>query len=64
MASFSNHQQNDIDMSLEFDFIKGFYCNECYADINPEKLESAITKVLPDTLKAKRNNSNRVKITI
>jgi hypothetical protein len=62
--SYSKHQENDIDMSLEFDFIKGFYCNECSADINPEKLESAITKVLPDTLKAKRNNGNRVKITI
>ena len=62
--SYSNHLQDDIDVSLEFDFIKGFYCNECHTDINPEKLESAITEALPDTLKAKRKDGNRVTITI
>jgi len=62
--SYSNHQQNDIEMSLEFDFIKGFYCNECQADINPEKLEYAITETLPDTLKAKRKDGDMVTISM
>jgi len=62
--SFSNHQQNDIEMSLEFDFIKGFYCNECQTDINPEKLEYAITETLPDTLKAKRKDGDMVTISM
>ena len=62
--SYSNHQQNDIDMSLEFDFIKGFYCNECHTDINPEKLEYAITETLPDTLKAKRKDGDMVTISM
>ena len=62
--SYSNHLQDDIDMSLEFDFIKGFYCNECNTDINPEKLESAISETLPDTLKAKRKDGNIVTISI
>ena len=51
-------------MNLEFDFIKGFYCNKCHKDINPEKLESAITDALPDTLKAKRKVGNKAIITI
>ena len=62
--SYSNNLQDDIDMSLEFDFIKGFYCNECHTDINPEKLESAISETLPDTIKAKRKGGKRVTITI
>ena len=62
--SYSNHLQDDIDMSLEFDFIKGFYCNECHTDIDPEKLESAISEALPDTIKAKRKGDKRVIITI
>ncbi|MDH3357580.1 MAG: hypothetical protein OEM06_08960 [Desulfobacteraceae bacterium] len=62
--SYSNHQQNDIEMSLEFDFIKGFYCNECQTDINPEKLEYAITETLPDTLKAKRKDGDMVTISM
>jgi ferredoxin len=62
--SYSNHLQDDIDMSLEFDYIKGFYCNECNTDINPEKLESAISETLPDTLKAKRKDGNIVTISI
>ncbi len=62
--SYSKHQHDDIEMTLEFDFIKGFYCNECHKDINPDKLESAITKALPDTLKAKRKDDNNVTITI
>ena len=62
--SYSNNLQDDIDMSLEFDFIKGFYCNECNTDINPEKLESAISETLPDTLKAKRKDGNIVTISI
>jgi len=62
--SYSNHLQDDIDMSLEFDFIKGFYCNECHIDIDPEKLESAISEALPDSLKAKRKNDNIVTISI
>jgi len=62
--SYSNIRQNDIDMNIEFDFIKGFYCNECHADINPKKLESAISEALPDTLKAKRKDGNRVTIMI
>ena len=62
--SYSNHLQDDIDMSLEFDYIKGFYCNECDTDIDPEKLESAISEALPGRLKAKRKDSNRVTITI
>jgi hypothetical protein len=51
-------------MNLEFDFIKGFYCNECHKDINPGKLESAITEALPHTLKAKRKVGNKVTITL
>ena len=62
--SYSNHLQDDIDMSLEFDFIKGFYCNECHTDIDPEKLESAISEALPDIIKAKRKGDKRVIITI
>jgi hypothetical protein len=62
--SYSNHLQDDIDMSLEFDFIKGFYCNECHIDIDPEKLESAISEALPDSLKAKRKDDNIVTISI
>ena len=62
--SYSNNLHDDIDMSLEFDFIKGFYCNECNTDINPEKLESAISETLPDTLKAKRKDGNKVTISI
>ena len=62
--SYSNHLQDDIDMSLEFDFIKGFYCNECHTDIDPEKLESAISEALPDTIKAKRKGDKKVIITI
>ena len=62
--SYSNHLQDDIDMSLEFDFIKGFYCNECHTDINPVKLESAISEALPDSLKAKRKDGNMVTISI
>ena len=62
--SYSNHLQDDIDMSLEFDYIKGFYCNECDTDIDPEKLESAISEVLPDSLKAKRKDGNIVTISI
>ena len=62
--SYSNHLQDDIDMSLEFDFIKGFYCNECHTDIDPEKLESAISEALPDSLKAKREDGNMVTISI
>ncbi len=60
--SYSNHLQDDIDMSLEFDYIKGFYCNECDTDIDPEKLESAISEVLPDSLKAKRKEGNIITI--
>lgn len=62
--SYSNHLQDDIDMSLEFDFIKGFYCNECHIDIDPDKLESAISEALPDSLKAKRKDDNIVTISI
>ena len=62
--SYSNHLQDDIDMSLEFDYIKGFYCNECDTDIDPEKLESAISEALPDSLKAKRKDGNIVTISI
>jgi len=62
--SYSNHLQDDIDMSLEFDYIKGFYCNECDTDIDPEKLESAISEALPDSLKAKRKDDNIVTISI
>ena len=62
--SYSNHLQDDIDMSLEFDFIKGFYCNECHTDIDPEKLEAAISEALPDSLKAKRKDGNKVTISI
>ena len=62
--SYSNHLQDDIDMNLEFDFIKGFYCNECHIDINPEKLESAISEALPEALKAKRKDGDKVAITI
>ena len=62
--SYSNYLQDDIHMSLEFDFIKGFYCNECHTDIDPEKLESAISEALPDTIKAKRKGDKRVIITI
>ena len=62
--SYSNNLQDDIDMSLEFDFIKGFYCNECHTDINPEKLESAISEALPGTIKAKLKSDKTVTITI
>ena len=62
--SYSNNLKDDIDMSLEFDFIKGFYCNECYTDIDPEKLESAISEALPNSLKAKRKDGNMVTISI
>jgi ferredoxin len=62
--SYSNYLQDDIDMSLEFDFIKGFYCNECHTDIDPEKLEFAISEALPDTVKAKRTGGKKVIITI
>jgi ferredoxin len=62
--SYNNHLQDDIDMSLEFDFIKGFYCNECHTDIDPKKLESAISKALPESLKAKRKDDNMVTISI
>ena len=62
--SYSNHLQDDIDMSLEFDYIKGFYCNECDTDIDPEKLESANSEALPDSLKAKRKDGNIVTISI
>ena len=62
--SYSNHLQDDIDMSLEFDYIKGFYCNECDTDIDPEKLESAISEALPDSLKAKRKDGNIVTFSI
>ena len=62
--SYSNYLQDDIDMILEFDFIKGFYCNECHTDIDPEKLESAISEALPDTIKAKRKGDKKVIITI
>jgi len=62
--SYSNYLKDNIDMSLEFDFIKGFYCNECHTDIDPEKLEFAISEALPDTIKAKRKGDKRVIITI
>jgi len=62
--SYSNHLKDNIDMSLEFDFIKGFYCNECHADIDPKKLESAIIETLPDSLKAKRKDGNMVTVSI
>ena len=62
--SYSNHLQDDIDMSLEFDYIKGFYCNECDTDIDPEKLESAISEALPDSLKATWKDDNMVTISI
>lgn len=51
-------------MSLAFDFIKGFYCNECHTDIDPEKFESAISEALPDSLKAKRKDGDMVTISI
>jgi uncharacterized Zn ribbon protein len=62
--SYSNHLQDDIDMSLEFDFIKGFFCNDCHTDIDPEKLESAISEALPDRLKAKLKDGDMVTISI
>ena len=62
--SYSNYLQDNIDMSLEFGFIKGFYCNECHTDIDPGKLEFAISEALPDTIKAKRKGDKRVVITI
>jgi len=62
--SYSNNLQNDIDMSLKFDFIKGFFCNECHTDIDPEKLESAIREALPDSLRAKRKKGDLVTISI
>ena len=62
--SYSNHVQDNIDMNLEFDYIKGFFCNECHTDIDPKKLESAIGEVLPDSIKAKRKDGNRVTISI
>ncbi len=40
------------------------HCNECHKDIDPEKLESAISEALPDTLKAKRKDGNIVTISI
>jgi uncharacterized Zn ribbon protein len=51
-------------MSLEFDFIKGFFCNDCHTDIDPEKLESAISEALPDSLKAKLKDGDMVTISI
>ena len=62
--SYSNNLQDDIDMSLEFDFIKGFFCNECHTDIDPEKLEPAIRGALPDSLKARRKNGDMVTISM
>ena len=62
--SYSNNLQDDIDMSLEFDFIKGFFCNDCHTDIDPKKLESAISEALPDSLKAKLKDGDMVTISI